>query len=145
MTRCPPHTFLPEDNGDTPRVRPLLLCPVSAGWPSPSEDYIEGKLNLHSHVVRNESATFFVKAGGDSMLGAGIHEGDLLVVDRSISPVPGKVVIACVEGEFTVKQLARCGGRLLLLPENPDYREIDITGCEDVQIWGVVTYVVHAL
>ena len=79
------------------------------------------------------------------MLGAGIHEGDLLVVDRSIAPVPGKVVIACVEGEFTVKRLARRGGRLLLLPENPAYLEIDITECENVEIWGVVTYVLHAL
>ncbi|MDL2207385.1 translesion error-prone DNA polymerase V autoproteolytic subunit [Desulfovibrio sp. OttesenSCG-928-F20] len=124
---------------------PICLCPVVAGWPSPAEDYIEDTLDLHKHVVRNEPATFFLHASGDSMIGAGIHDGDILVVDRSITAAPGKVVIAAVDGELTVKRLVRRGKRLLLMPENPDYTAIDITRHEDTCIWGVVTYVLHPL
>lgn len=124
---------------------PLYLCPIPAGWPSPAEDYIEEYLDLHKFAVRNEPATFFLRASGDSMLGAGIHDQDILVVDRSIEPVPGKVVIAAVEGELTVKRLVKKGKRLLLMPENPDFTPIDITQHEDTCIWGVVTFVLHSL
>ena len=142
----PPRILLPAAaSAAAPPSRPLLLCPVAAGWPSPAEDYIEGTLNLHEHLVRNGPATFFVKAGGDSMIGAGIHEGDLLVVDRSLASRPGRVVIACLEGEFTVKRLEKRGKRLFLVPENPAYEAIDITEREDVAIWGVVTNVIHPL
>ena len=122
-----------------------LLTPVAAGWPSPSEDYIEDSLDLHQMVVRNPAATYFLRAMGHSMLGAGIHDGDLLVVDRSKEPVSGKVVIAVVDGELTVKRLAKKNGRVLLLAENPDYPDLDITDREDASIWGVVTYVIHNL
>ena len=124
---------------------PVFLCPVPAGWPSPADDYIEDTLDLHKFAVRNEPATFFFHASGDSMIGAGIHDGDILVVDRSITAVPGKVVIAAVDGELTVKRLVRKGKHLLLMPENPDYTPIDITLHEDAGIWGVVTYVLHSL
>lgn len=124
---------------------PLFLCPVVAGWPSPAEDYVEDTLDLHKFAVRNEPATFFLHASGDSMLGAGIHDGDILVVDRSITAVPGKVVIAAVDGELTVKRLVKKGGSLLLMPENPDYAPIDISRHEETHIWGVVTYVLHSL
>lgn len=124
---------------------PLFLCPVVAGWPSPAEDYIEDTLDLHKFVVRNEPATFFLHASGDSMIGAGIHDGDILVVDRSITPVPGKVVIAAVDGDLTVKRLVKKGSHLLLMPENPVYTPIDITRNEDTCIWGVVTHVLHSL
>ena len=129
---------------DNPPVRPLL-CPIPAGWPSPSEDYLEDQLNLHEMVVRNPASTFFLRAIGESMIGAGIHDGDLLVVDRSVSPRSGKVVIAMVEGEMTIKRLVKQGGRTLLVPENPDYPEFDITGRDDAAVWGVVTHVVHNL
>lgn len=124
---------------------PIFLCPVAAGWPSPAEDYIEDTLDLHKFAVRNQPATFFLHASGDSMLGAGIHDGDILVVDRSITANPGKVVIAAIDGELTVKRLVKKGKKLLLMPENPDYPPIDITSHEDTCIWGVVTYVLHAL
>lgn len=124
---------------------PIFLCPVAAGWPSPAEDYIEDTLDLHKYVVRNEPATFFLHASGDSMIGAGIHDGDILVVDRSITAVPGKVVIAAVDGELTVKRLVKKRNRLLLMPENPNYTPIDITRHEDTCIWGVVTHVLHPL
>ena len=124
---------------------PQFLCPVPAGFPSPAEDYIEDTLDLHKYVVRNSIATFFMRASGESMIGAGIHDGDILVVDRSLSPVSGKVVIAAIDGEFTVKRLRKRGGRVLLLPENSQYEPIDITDHENTTIWGVVTFALHAL
>jgi DNA polymerase V len=122
-----------------------LLCPVPAGWPSPSEDYVEDQLDLQTLAVRNPAATFFLRAMGESMVGAGIHDGDLLVVDRSKAPVTGKVVIASVDGELTIKRLVKRNGRVFLTPANPQFSEIDITGREDASVWGVVTYVLHAL
>lgn len=124
---------------------PLYLTPVEAGFPSPAEDYLDSRLDLHQYMVRNEAATFFLRAHGESMLGAGIHDGDLLVVDRSVEAVHRKVVIAALDGELTVKRLLRHEGRVLLAPENPQFAPIDITENECVHIWGVVTYVVHKL
>lgn len=124
---------------------PLYLAPVHAGFPSPADDYVDQQINLHHLLVRNPPATFFLRAVGDSMLGAGIHDGDLLVVDRSAEAGHNRVVIAAVSGELTVKRLLRRAGRVLLAPENPDYPEIDITEREYVHVWGVVTYVVHKL
>lgn len=124
---------------------PLYLAPVEAGFPSPAEDYLDRRLDLHQHLVRNEAATFFLRAHGESMLGAGIHDGDLLIVDRSVDAVHRKVVIAALDGELTVKRLLHREGRVLLAPENPQFEPIDITESEFVHIWGVVTYVVHKL
>jgi len=132
--------------GETPReALPLYLSPVAAGFPSPAEDYLDRKLDLHNHLVRNHAATFFLRASGDSMIKAGILDGDLLVVDRSITPGNGSVVIAAVEGELTVKYLAQKNGRVLLVPANDEYPELDITEQEDAVIWGVVTYAIHKL
>lgn len=131
---------------DPPRLsRPLMLSRVAAGFPSPADDYIDRSLDLNDHIVKHPAATFYVRASGESMLGAGVHDGDLLVVDRALDPRPGRVVIAAVDGELTVKRLVREGGRLLLAPENAAYPPLDITGREDVEVWGVVTHVVHAL
>ncbi|CAK7035218.1 MAG: Protein UmuD [Desulfovibrio sp.] len=124
---------------------PLYLSPVEAGFPSPAEDFLDARLDLHSHLVRNEAATFFLRAHGESMINAGIHNGDLLVVDRSEAAAHNRVVIAALDGELTVKRLVRRQGRVLLMPENPEYPEIDITEHEYVHIWGVVTYVIHKL
>lgn len=122
-----------------------LLCPLPAGWPSPADDYLEDQLDLHRLMVRNPTATFFLRASGHSMIGAGIHDGDLLVVDRSRPAVPGKVVIASVDGELTIKRLIKRGNKMLLAPENPDFPEIDLSEREEAEIWGVVTYAVHQL
>ena len=124
---------------------PLYLTPVEAGFPSPADDFLDCRLDLHRHLVRNEAATFFLRAHGESMINAGIHDGDLLVVDRSESATHNRIVIAALDGELTVKRLVRCQGRVLLMPENSDYTEIDITEHEYVHIWGVVTYVIHKL
>lgn len=125
--------------------QPLYLAPVEAGFPSPADDYQDRKLDLHEYCVRNEAATFFARAHGESMINAGIHDGDLLVVDRSLQAGHNRVVIAALDGELTVKRLVRRQGRVYLMPENPDYPPFDITEREHVHIWGVVSYVIHKL
>jgi len=126
-------------------ARPLFACSVSAGFPSPADDYIEGKLDLNELMVANPAATFFVRVAGDSMLGAGIHHNDILVVDRSLEPVSGKVVIAVVNGELTVKRLRRNGDGFSLIAENPDYPDIPLNEESACEIWGVAAYVIHSL
>jgi DNA polymerase V len=124
---------------------PLYASGVSAGFPSPADDYLEGVLDLNAHLVREPSATFFVRARGDSMIGAGIHDGDLLVVDRSAEASHGKVVIVSVNGELTVKRLERKKGKSWLLPENPNYPPIALNEEDENHLWGVVTNVIHSL
>ena len=124
---------------------PLYLSPVEAGFPSPADDALDKRLDLHEYLVRNEAATFFLRAHGESMLGAGIHDGDLLIVDRSLDARHGRVVIAALDGELTVKRLVRRQDRVLLMPENPAFPDIDITEREHVHIWGVVSHVIHKL
>ncbi|MDR1049774.1 MAG: translesion error-prone DNA polymerase V autoproteolytic subunit [Deltaproteobacteria bacterium] len=122
---------------------PLFLEKISAGFPSPAEGYVQDFLDLQRLVVKNPAATFFLRVAGDSMTEADIHDGDLLVVDRSKPAVSGKIVIASLDGELTVKRLKAKNKRLFLVPENPGYPETDITEREDTVVWGVVTYVVH--
>ena len=143
----PPLTVLgmADANADSNATCPLYLAPVNAGWPSAAEDYIDGQINLHELIVRNPAATFFLRASGESMLGVGIHDGDLLVVDRSIEAAHNRVVIAALEGELLVKRLCRRDGRVFLQSANPDYPEFDITEREYAHIWGVVSHVVHKL
>ena len=122
---------------------PLFEMPVRAGFPSPAEDYLERNLDLNEHLIQHPAATFLVRADGDSMLGAGIHKGDILIVDRSLEASSGKIVIAVLNGEFTVKRLRIDQERLFLEPENPRYKAIEIDPSWDFQIWGVVTCVIH--
>ncbi|MFH1263206.1 MAG: translesion error-prone DNA polymerase V autoproteolytic subunit [Pseudomonadota bacterium] len=124
---------------------PLCSSSVAAGFPSPAEDYIEGKLDLNEHLIKHPAATFFVKVAGDSMTGAGIFDGDLLVVDRSLEAENGSVVLAVVGGEFTVKRLKKGKGGILLLPENPKHRPIEVREGMEFSIWGVVVHVIHRL
>ena len=132
--------------GFEPRSRlklPLFLAEVAAGFPSPADDFIDRKLDLNEHLIRHPQATFFVRAHGESMRGAGINSGDLLVVDRAAQPGPGDVVIASVNGELTVKRLGRSGDKYVLAPEHPDFDPIEITEATDFELWGRVTYVIH--
>ncbi|MDR1607369.1 MAG: translesion error-prone DNA polymerase V autoproteolytic subunit [Deltaproteobacteria bacterium] len=124
---------------------PLYGHSVNAGFPSPAEDYIEDYLDLHKLMVHNPPATFFLKVKGYSMVGAGVRDGDLLVVDRSLEASHGKIVVAAVDGELTVKRLITKGPKVFLAPENESFPTIEITDREDAVIWGVVTYVVHKL
>lgn len=125
--------------------RPLLMVPVSAGFPSPAEDYIEGKLDLNTHLVKHPAATFFVKVAGDSMIDAGIHPGDILIVDRSLEPTDKKVVIAIVDNDLTVKRIRIKNNKVFLAPENNNYPPIQINENMNFEIWGVVTNVIHKL
>lgn len=125
---------------------PLFGSKVPAGFPSPADDYIEGTIDLNELLINHPSATFLVRASGHSMINAGIFENDILVVDRSEKAMPGKVVIAAIDGQLTVKRLTKTNaGNLVLMPENPDYEPILIEEGNDVHIWGVVTCVLHSL
>lgn len=124
---------------------PLYASAVKAGFPSPADDFIEQYLDLNDHLIQHPAATFFVRASGESMINAGIHSGDMLVVDRSIEAAHGHVVIAAINGELTVKRLSRLGGKVQLVAENPDFAAIDLHSEQDVVIWGVVTHVIHAV
>ncbi len=130
-----------------PHVLPLPLFSgkVAAGFPSPADDYVEKTLDLNELLVQKPAATFFVRAQGESMLGAGIHPNDILIVDRSIEPVPGKIVICALNGELTVKRLERGNGQWQLKAENPAYADIIIHEELEMVIWGVVTNVIHAV
>lgn len=124
---------------------PLFASPISAGFPSPADDYVEKKLDLNEHLVGNRQATFFLRVSGDSMIGAGIHNGDLLIVDRSIPAVNKKIVVAVVDGELLVKRLLRAKGKVFLAAENPNYAQIEVTEEVSFEVWGVVTNVIHAV
>lgn len=123
---------------------PLAAGEVRAGFPSPADDYLEMELDLVEHIVQHPSATFYVRAKGDSMRDYGIYDGDLLVVDRSLEPRHGNIIIAAVDGELTVKRFEMVGIRPFLVAGNPDYPPISLTGHE-CHVWGVVTHNVHRL
>ncbi len=124
---------------------PIFLGRLPAGFPSPADDYLEGTLDLNRHLIKHPAATFFVRVTGDSMIGVGIHSGDLLVVDRSLEATDGHVIVAALDGELTVKRLSKQGQTIRLLPANPNYQPIAIQPQQDFEIWGVVTNVIHAL
>ena len=122
---------------------PLYLARVEAGFPSPADDFIDKSLDLNEYLVENPQATFFVRVSGDSMRDAFIRSGDVLIVDRAREPMHNKVVIAALNGELTVKRIRRQGGRLFLVPENPEFKAMEVTQEMDFEVWGVVTYVIH--
>lgn len=122
---------------------PLFGALVQAGFPSPADDYLESYIDLNEALVSNKVATFFVKVEGDSMVNAGIYTGDMLIVDRSLNAKHGNVVVAMVEGEFTVKRFVKIRGRTYLYPENQHYKPLDVTELEEFMVWGVVTTVIH--
>lgn len=124
---------------------PLFACSVSAGFPSPADDYIETALDLNEFLIKRPAATFFVRVAGNSMVGAGINTGDILIVDRSLNPKNKSIVIAVLNGELTVKRIAFEKEGVKLISENPDFPPIDIHEAMDFTIWGVVTTVIHSV
>lgn len=124
---------------------PLFAGKVSAGFPSPAADYVDKSLSLDELLIQKPAATFFVRAQGESMLGAGIHPNDILVVDRSLKPVSGKIVICALNGELTVKRLLQENDLWLLRAENRHYPDIVLTDDLELVVWGVVTNVIHPL
>ena len=115
---------------------------ISAGFPSPADDFKELRISIDQEVVRNEEATFYARVSGESMQGAGLDDGDLLVIDRSMEPKNGKIAVCCIDGEFTVKRLKVVEDGVFLIPENPKYQPIKVTEENELIIWGIVTYVV---
>lgn len=132
----------PDDSAPAPKP-PLMESPVAAGFPSPAEQYAGIPLDLNELLVHNPPATYFVRAAGDSMTGAGIRSGDILVVDRSLDAADGSIVIANVDGEFTVKTLRNAGGKISLEPANRRYRPIRFAEGMELRLFGVVTAVIH--
>ena len=123
---------------------PLLNDSVSAGFPSPADDYTEENIDLNEHLISNPFSTFFLRVKGDSMINAGIKDKDLIIVDKSLIAKPGDIVIAMVDGEFTIKRLSIKNDELYLKAENNNYPDFRFKNHIDVQIWGVVIYSIHS-
>lgn len=135
--------FIPNTDGHL--EMPYISSGIKAGFPSPAADFDGSRISIDQIVVKNASATFYAKASGNSMIGAGIDDGDILVIDKSIEPEDGKIAVCFVDGEFTVKRIKVQENSLLLLPENPLFEPIEVTQENDFIIWGIVTYVVKKL
>ena len=127
--------------GSTLRV-PLFLSPVRAGFPSPADDFIDLPLDLNEHLIAHPAATFCVRAQGDSMINAGIFPGTILIVDRALEVRQNSIIVAILDGAFTVKRFRKQGEKVVLYPENQKYRPIEISSERDFEVWGVV---VHAI
>ncbi len=121
---------------------PMLPFSISAGFPSPALDFVEVSIDLNKHLIKHPSATFFGRVQGESMKNAGINDGDLLIIDRSIEPTDGKIAVCYLDGEFTLKRIRRNKQGLWLMPENDDYEPIKIEEENDLRIWGIVTYII---
>ena len=137
-------TFFHPDQ-DSGKTSLLANECVSAGFPSPADDFKELRISIDKEVVKNETATFYARVSGESMQGAGLDDGDLLVIDRSLEPEDNKIAICFIDGEFTVKRLKVKKDCVYLMPENPKYQSIKVTEDNELIIWGVVTYVVKKL
>lgn len=124
---------------------PLLSTGISAGFPSPALDFIDLGIDLNKHLVKHPSATFYGRVKGESMSGAGIYDGDLLVIDKSIEPINGKIAVCYIDGEFTLKRIKLNKNGLWLMPENGKYEPIKIEEHNDLKIWGVVTHVIKSV
>lgn len=124
---------------------PFINHGISAGFPSPAMDFMESSIDLNQVLVENPIATFYVQVDGNSMIDAGIHDKDLLVVDRSLEPRNNKIAICLLDGEFTVKRIRLENNELFLMPENPSYQPIQVTEENQLIIWGIVTYVIKKL
>jgi DNA polymerase V len=122
---------------------PISCSKISAGFPSPAAAYEEADIDINDIVITNPVATFYVRVKGTSMIDANIHEGDILVVDRSAQPAHGKIVVAVLNGEFTVKTLYKLNGIIKLVPANPEFKEIILKNQHELDIWGVVVYTIH--
>jgi len=135
--------FSPETNSES--QIPYIKEGVSAGFPSPAADFNENTIDLNKELAKNPLATFYIKVKGNSMMEAGIHDKDILVVDRSLEPRDHKIAVCLVDGEFTVKRIKLEEDYLLLMPENQEFQPIKVTENNQLIIWGIVTYVIKAL
>ncbi|HNW99721.1 MAG TPA: translesion error-prone DNA polymerase V autoproteolytic subunit [Bacteroidales bacterium] len=134
--------FFKPDKSKTLLLK-LFTNTISAGFPSPAEDFLDKKLDLNEYLIKNPSATFLVRVNGNSMIDAGIFNGDILIVDRSVEATNGRIVIGVINGEFTVKRIIKSGKKVFLKPENEKFKPIELTEDMDFKIWGVVIYTIH--
>tara|TARA_B100000575_G_C23012650_1_gene583290 strand:- start:125 stop:556 length:432 start_codon:yes stop_codon:yes gene_type:complete len=137
-------TFLKPEKGNN-LGQWLVEQGISAGFPSPADDFKEIRISLDKELVKNKEATFYARVSGDSMLGAGIDDGDLLVIDKSLSPENGKIAVCFIDGDFTVKRIVKEKGKLYLKAENKKYKSIELSGESELIIWGIVEYVIKKL
>ena len=123
----------------------VLISPVAvaAGFPSPAQDYFDGRIDLNAHLIKDITSTFVVRVTGDSMERAGISDGDELIVNRALEPRDGSVVVAVLDGELTIKRLRITAGGVLLQAENPKYPDIRVSALSELTIWGVATRCLH--
>ncbi len=122
---------------------PLFASKIKAGFPSPADDYIDRRLDLNELLIKHPASTFFLRVEGESMIDAGIHSGDILIVDRSLEVKSDKIIIAVINGELTVKRIIKDKDGLFLVPENSEYPIIRVTDEMEFQVWGVVTSSIH--
>jgi DNA polymerase V len=133
--------FIPDTT--SPANLPFVSATVSAGFPSPAEDYVEKSLDLNQYIIKHPSATFYIRVKGNSMEGAGISDGDLLVVDRALEPRENDIAVCVIDSEFTVKRIMKKKDSIYLVPENPQYKPLKITENNNFQIWGIVSFIIH--
>ena len=124
---------------------PIIAGRISAGFPSPADDYIDLKLDLNKELIKNPNATFYGRVKGSSMHGAGIDDGDVLVIDKSLEPRDGTIAICFIDGEFTVKRIKKKKGFFYLMPENDLYEPIKVTEQNEFLVWGIVTYIIKKI
>jgi DNA polymerase V len=115
---------------------------ISAGFPSPADDFKEVRISLDKELVRNKESTFYARVSGDSMLNAGLSDGDLIIIDRSLNPENGKIAVCFLDGEFTIKRVVKENSEIYLKPENKNYKKIKIDIESEFIVWGIVTYVI---
>lgn len=136
--------ILPPSYSNEKSFSDFVISYVKAGYPSPAQDFEEEKLDLNRFIIKHPLSTFLIRVSGNSMKDAGIEDGDILVVDRSLEPRNGDIALCVLNGEFTVKRIKITPeNEIYLIPENPDYSEIKIKETDDFQIWGVITYIIH--
>jgi len=126
-------------------VLPVVEGGISAGFPSPAMDFVDVSIDLNKHLIRHPSATFYGRVKGDSLQNAGISDGDLLIIDRSLEPTNGKIAVCFIDGEFTAKRIQLLKNKVLLVPENEKYQPIHVTEGNTFLIWGIVTHVIKNL
>ena len=122
---------------------PLVSASVEAGFPSPADDHMERGIDLNEELIRNPAATFLIRVQGESMRDAGIHSGDTLIVDKSVTPADRQIVVAMIDGEFTVKRFRKVNGKIFLEAANDSFSPIEVGENQELTIWGAVTYIIH--
>ena len=130
-------------NNNVSRPIGLHLTSIEAGFPSPADDHLDITLDLNEYLIKHPSATFYIYVKGDSMINDGIYNGDIMIVDKSLTPQTKDIVIAVIDGDFTVKRMYKKNNKIYLSPSNKNYKSVCITNDMDFQVWGVVTHTIH--